>query len=370
MLLGAEVHVGLLVIEEAKPEEYQVHRASDQIRGAMDQLGEQFQQNMEAQLAEWVHSTEEYAKDLWPSCEYASKACHRTGARINMDGGEFNHHMTHPNEAIKANLGDLTPWLDDYVMNKRDLFVEAFVWSMDDSRHTESVSKELMETDVPRLMLFADKDVTQALRASFSSAAAEVAGCDPTRATHDSAQKIKRNSLRKDELSSSDVLDVTVFLGNLARQTIQPQAEPRMLCLIMNQTSRIMMLIEGTSLTVSRWDKKLRAAKWSLGSSDDGDRWVGIRKANGTTIRKLVDKCGSEHQKIWYTVFEVNFGLTSTGRAVWKSGQSAYRLMVVHINHAIARTACRSRRINFGDLLLLCAHFQVDFMGGDFNALS
>ena len=26
--------------------------------------------------------------------------------------------------------------------------------------------------------------------------------------------------------------------------------------------------------------------------------------------------------------------------------------------------------INFADLLLLCAHFQVNFMGGDFNAFS
>ena len=99
------------------------------------------------------------------------------------------------------------------------------------------------------------------------------------------------------------------------------------------------------------------AANWTLGSSDDGHHWVGVRKAeNGTTIRKLVDNCGSEHQKIWYTVFEVNFGLTSTGRAVWKGGQT--------------RAACRSCRINFGDFLLLCAHFQVDFMGRDFNTFS
>ena len=44
--------------------------------------------------------------------------------------------------------------------------------------------------------------------------------------------------------------------------------------------------------------------------------------------------------------------------------------MVVHVNHAVARSACRSCRINFADLLLLCAHFQVDYMGGDFNAFS
>ena len=78
------------------------------------------------------------------------------------------------------------------------------------------------EIDVPRLMHFADRDVIQALRASSSSRAAEVAGRDPTRAAHSSAQEIKRSrqGLRKDELSSSDVLDVTVQLGSLARQTI------------------------------------------------------------------------------------------------------------------------------------------------------
>ena len=51
-------------------------------------------------------------------------------------------------------------------------------------------------------------------------------------------------------------------------------------------------------------------------------------------------------------------------------GQNVYRVMVVHIHHAVARTACRSCRINLADLLVLCAHFQVDLMGGDFNAFS
>ena len=42
-------------------------------------------------------------------------------------------------------------------MNVHNPFVEDFIWSMDDSRHAESISKELTETDVPRLMLFADR---------------------------------------------------------------------------------------------------------------------------------------------------------------------------------------------------------------------
>ena len=64
--------------------------------GSLGHLVEQLQQNMESQLAEWVHSTEDYPNNLWLSCEYATKACHRTGARVHMDRQEFNHHMQHP----------------------------------------------------------------------------------------------------------------------------------------------------------------------------------------------------------------------------------------------------------------------------------
>ena len=134
-----------------------------------------------------------------------------------------------------------------------------------------------------------------------------------------------------------------------------------MLRLIMNQTSHIMMLVEGTSLSVNQWDKKLRSANWTLSSSDDHHHWVGVRTASsGTSITLLVDNC----------IFDVKLGRNSNGEPVWKGGQNVYQVMVVHIHHAVARTACRSCRINFADLLVLCAHFQVDLMGGDFNACS
>ena len=132
-----------------------------------------------------------------------------------------------------------------------------------------------------------------------------------------------------------------------------------------------MMLVEGTSLAVCQWAKKLRDANWALCSSDDGHHSLNVRKAeHDTQIKKLVDNCGSEHRKIWYTVFEVKFGLTSTFKSVWKGDQDFYRLTVVHVNHAIARSACRSCRINFADMLLLCTRFQVDIVGDDFNAFS
>ena len=110
------------------------------------------------------------------------------------------------------------PYLNDYVMNAHDPFVEDFIWSMDDNRHTESKSKELTEIDVPRLLLFADRRVIQTVRTTSASSAAEVARRDPTRAPHAGDIEVKRHrqGLRTDEMGSSDALDVTVFkLGNL-----------------------------------------------------------------------------------------------------------------------------------------------------------
>ena len=181
----------------------------------------------------------------------------------------------------------------------------------------ESKSLELTEGDVPRLLLFADREVIQQVRAGSVE---QVTGRD-TRGVRAFAQteiKRHRQGLRRDELSSSDVLDVTVFnLGNLARQSIQRQAEPRMLRLVVNQTSRIMMLVEGTSLSVNQWDRKLRSANLTLSSSDDHHHWVGVRTASsGTSITPLVDNCGSVHQKIWYAIFDVKLGYNRCGKVV------------------------------------------------------
>ena len=311
--------------------------------------------------------------NLWVDCEYARKACARTGARINFEIRSFELGPSHPHAKgyNTVVIHDLLPYLDDYIMNAHDPFVEDFVWSMDDNRHTEPKSRELLEGDVPDLLLFADKEVINTVRTMAASSVAQVAGRDPSGARTFAEVEVKRHrqDLKRDEMSSSDVLDVTVFnLGNLARQSIQRQAEPRMLRLIVNQTSHIMMLVEGTSLSVNQWDRKLKEANWTLGSSDDQ---VGARTASaGTSVTKLVDNCGSEQQKIWYAVFDVTLGESSKGGQVWKGGQNVHRLMVAHVNHAVARTACRSCRINCTDLLILRAHFQVDLMGGDFNAFS
>ena len=60
------------------------------------------------------------------------------------------------------------------------------------------------------------------------------------------------------------------------------------------------MLIEGTSLAVNQWDCKLREADWTLSSSDDHHHWPDVRTAHAnTSVKKLVDNCGSEQQKIY-----------------------------------------------------------------------
>ena len=70
------------------------------------------------------------------------------------------------------------PYLDDYTMCRHDPFVEDFIWSMDDSRQTESISKELTEADVRQLYIFADWSTIEEAISAASSAAVEVAGRD------------------------------------------------------------------------------------------------------------------------------------------------------------------------------------------------
>ena len=60
----------------------------------------------------------------------------------------------------------------------------------------------------------------------------------------------------------------------------------------------------------------------------------------------------------WLTTAGAN--TRRSGAPSSRGGQVKFRVMVVHVNHAIARTACRAS----------CAYFQVDLMGGNFNAFS
>ena len=164
----------------------------------------------------------------------------------------FGPDHPHMKSYTRVAIPGLLPFLD--IMGAHDPY---FHWSMDDNRHTESQSPELTEGDVPNLLLFASKEVINQVRTQATSSSEPAMRRDLRGSRNFGQAEIKRHrqGLRVDELSSTDVLDVTVFnLGNLARQSVQRQAEPRMLRLIMNQTSHIMMLVEGTSLAVNQWD--------------------------------------------------------------------------------------------------------------------
>ena len=180
-VLGAEAPPGLLAIEDIKPDEY--YQAADQIRGALQNLPEQIQQQEESRTASWVHTTDAYPDNLWTDFEYARKACDRTGARINfvIRSLEFGPEHPHAKPYTKVAIPGLLPYLDDYIMSAHDPYVEDFHWSMDDNRHTESKSPELTEGDVPNLLLFAERDVINRVRTEAAGSVAQVAGRDTKR---------------------------------------------------------------------------------------------------------------------------------------------------------------------------------------------
>ena len=141
---------------------------------------EQTQQQEESQTASCVHTTETYPANLWTDYEYARKACDRTGARINfvIRSLEFGPEHPHAKPWNKVALPGLLPYLDDYIINAHDPYVEDFVWSMDDNRHTESKSPELTEGDEPNLLLFAEREVINRVRTEAAGSVAQVAGRD------------------------------------------------------------------------------------------------------------------------------------------------------------------------------------------------
>ena len=78
----------------------------------------------------------------------------------------------------------------------------------------------------------------------------------------------------------------------------------------MNQTtritSRIMILIEGSSLTINQWGDKVRDRELVLARYGDSYHWASIcRTNNGTSAKDLVDDySANKKQKIWYAIFD------------------------------------------------------------------
>ena len=115
-VLGVEAPPGLLAIEDIKPDEY--YQAADQIRGALQNLPEQIQQQEESRTANWIHTTEPYPDNLWTDYEYA-------GARINFVIRSLESGPEHPDAQsyTKVPLPGRLPYLDDYIIRLWRTFI-------------------------------------------------------------------------------------------------------------------------------------------------------------------------------------------------------------------------------------------------------
>ena len=123
------------------------------------------------------------------------------------------------------------------------------------------------------------------------------------------------------EMSSSEQLDITVYnLGNLARQTVQHQAEPSL-------------------LRTDKPDVPHHDSRRGLIPDSQPMEQQAERAAKNTQVKVLVDNCVQDKQKIWHTILEVDFGFTSSRGPVYKGA--------VRINHAIAHSTSRAARLNF-----------------------
>ena len=278
---AAEVPTTFLSLTSAP--EFDYDNKANLINSAVSSLGEQLQQKQDDEIALWIHATEQ-DDHLFQQHEFAQKACEQTGGEIRMTGFRFDNSSVHPQSTMDpVILSQLLSYLDDWNMSGYGPYVSDFIWSMDDSRHAEPISK-----DLPRIKLINFNCLLTPMRyqhrwrtsASASLAVAELTGRDPTINENFCEREIKRQrqGLQINEMSSSEQLDVTVYnLGNLARQIVQHE-EPHMLRVLMNQTSHIMILVEGSSLTVNQCHIKLRTKEWVLARADD-HRWVGARQA-------------------------------------------------------------------------------------------
>ena len=112
-------------------------------------------------------------------------------------------------------------------------------------------------------------------------------------AARDLAKK-KRNqrqhaSLRADELNSSELLDVAILsLRYLARQSVQMPIEPRMLCLVLTQTSRGLMVDDVSFFHCCQLTEKLKSRGQRTGT-------IGSE----LTVRLLVDNCRLQNRETW-----------------------------------------------------------------------
>ena len=93
-----------------------------------------------------------------------------------------------------------------------------------------------------------------------------------------------------------------------------------------------------------------------------------------TNIWKLVDNTGDENdpahqiQDVWFMICEIQFGQLEDYSVVTRAGMQTIRICVLHVNQTNARKKTQAARARLAAMMHLCAHLQVDIIGGDFNS--
>eukprot|EP00971_Amphidinium_carterae_P123874 2453619-Amphidinium_carterae.1 len=119
------------------------------------------------------------------------------------------------------------------------------------------------------------------------------------------------------------------------------------------------------------WDRLLSKHRWKCCSTRSQHMWCMARTAPDGYIRLLAENCDSV-SPVYFSIFEVRWGSQSrnaAGGAMLMRGNLPFtRMMIVHVDHLAATKQPSLSRDALARLSALNIVYQVDVMGGDFNA--
>eukprot|EP00971_Amphidinium_carterae_P164894 3269107-Amphidinium_carterae.1 len=167
---------------------------------------------------------------------------------------------------------------------------------------------------------------------------------------------------------SSRHLQIGVYnLGNLDRRWIRHETDHPVLKLLRDQPNHLQLLCEGQQFAKNGWDKSLAQCRWKVCSSRTLHLWCMARCAPDGYIHLLVENCESS-TPVYFAFFEVHWGTASRGFAMERANMMFSRVAVIHADHRAARTKPSLTRDALASICALCTAYQIDVMGGDFNA--
>eukprot|EP00971_Amphidinium_carterae_P280337 5565370-Amphidinium_carterae.2 len=141
--------------------------------------------------------------------------------------------------------------------------------------------------------------------------------------------------------------------------------------MLRDQPNHLQLLCEGQMFAKHGWDKKLSEHRWKVASTHSQHMWCMARTAPDGYIRLLAENCDST-SPVYFSIFEVRWGSQShdaPGGACLTRGNLIFtRVMIVHVDHLAATKQTSITRDALARLSALNIVFQIDIMGGDFNA--